>query len=139
MGFLTLNEDVLERWKKSAAIAGIPCEAYKPKAKVIRDNSGRSDYTFGAILNGYRSKRPIGESQLCHLCSAIEEVKSNDLRSLVHYSELPGFVVMPNKFPVNEGTSLAITEGTGSSEISMYNTGQLKNLASDLERLTYFA
>ena len=135
--FLTLNESILQKWKASADLAGIPREAYEFKAKIVKDEAGKSDYNFGVILNNYRFKRPLSNIKNCPLCDVIKEIKINTSRNL-DYSSLPGFFVIPNRFPIVEGTSNAITEGTDSLEEKMYTTKSLKKLSNNFDKIISF-
>jgi hypothetical protein len=134
----SLTPEILEKWKKSAAAVGIPKEAYNPEVRIIKDESGKSKYTFGAILNSYRSKRPMNPTE-CPLCDVAEERLKDPHRRIVSENELPGFVVIPNLFPIVQGVSIAIDQGFGEKERNMYNTNNLNSLTSELEAIFKFS
>jgi len=133
-----LDSGVLARWKKVSDAIGISEKSYNPQARIIKDPSGNSDYTFGAILNGERDKRPMNPT-VCPLCYVAEEVSGNPGRAFISESELPGFAVIPNLFPIVEGFALAIDRGFGANERNMYNTSNVAALAEEMNFVFRFS
>lgn len=139
--FSTLRPDILERWHHAANAAGIPREAYNPKVKIVRDPSGKSTYSFGVILNTYRFQRYEAietDNEKCLMCEAIQETRDEPLINIDPNAELSGFVVRPNKFPIQEGASLAITRDIGDQHRKMYTTKTLDGLADEMTTLFTF-
>ena len=132
--FSTIREDILERWRKAVEIEGVPKEAFKPEIKIVGDESERSRYNFGVILNEHRYKRhgiidSKKENGACNLCKAVNSIEIEQERNLFPNYELLDFIVVPNKFPIVEGISLAITK----KERPMYTTKDLSGVLEELE------
>ena len=133
--FSVMNPKTRRRWHRAADILEIPKEAYHPQAKVVRDSSGNSDYSFGVMFTPHRNKRPIkspGSNDDCPLCGAVELAIANPDLDIVPEHEIPGMIVTPNKFPFAEGTSIALDTGTGPNERPTYSTKALNGLATEL-------
>jgi hypothetical protein len=128
--FLTLNQEILERWYASATAAGIGPERYHFQAKRVSNPQGT--FSFGVIWNSEREQRPRpaasktptepAEKPSCPLCITLDRIVGDTTRNIVPLGELPSRVVIPNLFPATPGHTLAITAGTGDGHISMYDT-----------------
>jgi hypothetical protein len=134
----TLGRDSLARWRRAANSAGIPEEAYSPTVKIVRDKSGKSNYTFAVMLNSYRFKRYKLDESVCPLCEEVQIVGSELIKNLDPDSRLENFIVTPNKFPISEGASIAIDKGILDRERPMYTTKNLDGLADELEKVFAF-
>jgi len=117
-------------------------KAYNPEVRVVKDLSEKSPFTFGLIFNSYRENRPADPSQNisnCPLCGAVKKANSQQERVLDLESLASNWVIIPNKFPLMEGHSLAISRGTDENEMPMYCTNNLNNLATQIKEVTQFA
>lgn len=140
--FSTLKTPTLERWLAATNSDGVPSEAYAIETRIVRDNSGKSSYCFGAILNSYRFQRPQSKpgDRDCFLCEAVEDMSSEDsIQNLFPEYILLDFVVRPNKFPVTKGASVAISNGIGNNERPMYTTKDLERVATEINEFAKFA
>lgn len=135
--FSTLDENLLKRWHELVETRGIPPEALKYKIKIVKDNSGKSDYGFGVIYNPYRSQRYNSlQNGSCPLCDVVTEISNKPSAALDYFS---GFIVVPNRYPIIEGASLAISKGVKRNEKPMYTTNNLDGLADELRTLFSYA
>jgi hypothetical protein len=136
--FPQLNSNILDKWTVSAEAAGILPETYRFDSKVVRDESGGGDFTFGVIRNAYRMSRPgpskSGEPKhACVLCNVVDEVKDDLVRRILTEDQLPGYVVIPNLFSTTAGHTIVIDSGVEIDEREMYNTRNLRGLDSEME------
>jgi len=137
--FATIQADILDKWHKATESIEIPKEALNPKAKIIKDSSGNSKYTFGAILNSYRFQRDTqSDDDRCPLCGVLNEIEKNPVRNLFPDSKLD-YIVTPNRFPIMVGASLAIAKGTKEKERPVYTTRNLSKLSEEISELFSFA
>ena len=134
----TLKKEILTKWHIAARIEGIVEEAYKPKIKIVGDESGKSSYTFGIIRNEKRFNRldvAKKDELQCNLCNTIKSARDEPERNLFPGHHLMDFLVTINKFPIIEGFSLAITE----KERPMFTTSNLNGVAQELDLFLKFA
>lgn len=132
----------LDSWEKAARDVGIPQEAYQPRVRVIKDDSGNSGYSFGIILNPYRTSRPSDPTKNvldCPLCQGLVEAESRPVRRLDKQFPLEGYAVIPNKFPTIKGHTMAVTNGIKEGEVPMYSTKSLEGVAEELEKMSSYA
>jgi len=142
--FRTLKPEILDRWYAAAEKVGIPKESYQLTAegrtvKVVRDPSGKSDFTFGVIHNSYRFERHKMASTDCPLCVVVDDVQNDPSMNLDLENKFPGSVVRPNIFPIVKGVSMAIAKGSGDNEKKMYTTKNLDGLVSELRETFAYA
>ncbi|MEK6891372.1 MAG: DUF4922 domain-containing protein [Nanoarchaeota archaeon] len=128
--FSPLKQEVLDRWFKAAESYEIPRDAYHPEVKIV---SKPGEFSFGVILNNYRFKRYAQREDTCFLCDAVEMSEKESVRNLDPENILKEFRVLPNKYPLLPGTSLAIT----TKERPMYATN-LDDLSRELSDLLEF-
>ena len=132
-----MNENFLNRWKIAAEIEEIPTETYRPLISLIRNLSGKSNYTFGVILNEHRNQRSLPQNKPkdkdgCRLCNVVTNAEINPKSNLLSgiwfdNKTVSDFIVTPNKFPIIQGFSLAITK----QEREIYTTKDLSNFITD--------
>ena len=130
--FSSLNSEFLERWYKAVQIYGIPKEAYKPEVKIVKDKI-KGEFSFGIILNNYRFQRYEQPGNSCFLCDVVDISDKEQIMNLDPESKLKGFRVIPNKYPLLPGTSVAIS----TEERPMY-TDDLDHLPQELSNLIRF-
>ena len=136
--FKTLCHEIERRWKRSAELAKIPEEGYQPEVKIVSDPSGALHFTFGVILNSYRYQKPVNVTGNCPLCEVVEEVRETPERNLDLKSELPDYIIIPNKFPIVRGVSMAVHTGIEKNEQPMFSTSALDGLEYELEKMFTF-
>ena len=131
-----LDGSILLKWDELMENSGFLKEV-NINVRVIRDTTGKSNYTFGIIYNTYRFQRPNPINiDLCPLC---EEVKLSEEKGENVLSYFPGFIVTPNKFPVLRGSCIAISTETAQNERPMYTTKNLDNLVEELKNVFKYA
>ena len=139
----TITPDILRRWERYMSKINISPELYKSSVRIIKDESGTSDYTFGAVLNGYRFQRfnSSNEKDECVLCDAVISVKTVWERNLFPEYFLPGFVVVPNNFPLTRGASMAVANSVRDKERGMYKTDNINvgRLTHEISNLLNFS
>lgn len=123
-----MNEEFLDRWNIAATIEEIPLEARFPEVRIIKDPSGKCDYTFGIIMNELRYNNNIsGGKGKCNLCDAVEFATLKPQINLLPDEDILDFIVVPNKFPIVQGFSIAITK----EERPVYTTNNLTNFVKE--------
>ncbi len=127
-----LNNDYSASWDRATELLGIPKEAYAPKLKVLRDLSGRSDYTFLAHLNPHRANRIKQRPNGCLLCKTFEKIVEEKELNLGEIEE--NMIVYPNAFPFTRGASLAIPR----EHRPLYSTSNPGNLEEELKSILDF-
>lgn len=136
--YSTLNNSLLRKWDEIVRSYGISEKVLNPSVRVIKDPSDKSNYSFGMIYNPHRFQRlSSGQTDTCRLCAEVKLAESGQ-KERVLYS-FPGFIVVPNKFPILRGASLAISTGTEQMERPMYTTKNLDHLAAELRTVFAYA
>ncbi len=134
--FSTLNQEMSKRWRTAAEAEGIQEEAFTPEVRIVPGNRG---YNFGVIRNEHRFKRAGVETKnafdYCNLCNAVRLAQEDAKRNLAPDYNLADFIVTVNKFPINEGFSMAISE----HERPMFTTQNLHGVAEELATMLDFA
>ncbi len=137
--YSTVKSEIIERWKIAASLDSITTENYSPEIAIINDISGKSEYTFGVIINENRFKRPgiiDGKNDdVCYMCEAVKRCNDDTRRNLLPISTINNFALTSNKFPIHQGISLAIHSGLDENEIPMYTTRDLNGLSTELETM----
>ncbi|MCD4666268.1 hypothetical protein K8R47_00470 [archaeon] len=137
--FATVNGDILSRWHYAAELDGIPTEAYRPRIKIVCDELGESEYTFGVILNEHRFNRPVNLSESkvakCNLCNAVRLAQEEPKREFHKDLRLSDYVITSNKFAFMEGFSMAIAR----EERPVYTTKNLEGISRELGVFLDFA
>ena len=131
-----LKENFLIRWRAAFKENNSHSDIFTPKIKVV---SKKGEYSFGIIHNSYRFKRYFTKKERCPLCNEIINLNKDVNGNLDQEGLLSDYYVIPNKFPIVDGTSLAVTKGIGENERPMYDTKNLDNLAEELNKLINYA
>lgn len=131
MEIFSVNDGIMKKWERIAGLAEVPEEAYTPRVRVIHDGSGRSGYSFGVVLNPYRTKRYSIDPERCGLCDAVQRAEINPEFNLFPEKNVLDFVTTINAFPLEKGHSLAITR----KERPSYTTQNLNGLACELDEM----
>src|SRR3989344_5363583 len=106
--FPAADKKMIYRWIVAAEKLGLRRENYCSEVKMISDSSGKSEYTFGAIFNEAREKRPKNikkNGDACSLCGAVEDARKDSNLIVDDAQELDDFIVVPNLFPLMTGHS----------------------------------
>ena len=127
-----MNEEFLDRWNIAAAIEEIPMDALFPEVRIVSDPSGKCDYTFGIIMNERRYNKSVsGDKRKCNLCDAVDFATLNPKLNLLPNEDILDFIVVPNKFPIVQGFSIAISK----EERPIYTTNDLTNFVKEFSAI----
>ena len=135
--FSTDKNYFLNRWIYATEKAGIPCVAYNPKIRLIKDEQDKLEYSFGALFNPNGFNRPFNtdsKSESCPMCFELIETNTKPYKDLA-----PGisenFLITYNAFPHLIGSSIAIARNVNGKEKPMYTTSNLNGLKQELDEL----
>ncbi len=102
---------------------------------MVRDLSGKCGYTFGVIMNEFRYSKDTGNQssnkRKCNLCDAVDFATLNPKLNLLPNEDILDFIVVPNKFPIVQGFSLAISK----EERPIYTTNNLTKFVKEFSAI----
>jgi len=123
---MPMNTQFSGKWLNAAESLDIPPDDYNPQIRILSNQLQSSSYEFGIIYNPSRSKRPTSKDvQGCMLCGAVKQAVLNPDR-IIHQTD--NFIMTPNLYPTVKGSSIAFSRWTGSQEMPMFRTPNLKGV-----------